>query len=129
MPWCAIDAGRQELYTAEWSNATVLNVFALDDLHLIRTVPLSEPIDRMQGGEVFDGVLYLSCDEENDLKRVFSVDPTTGEVKVVFTRNIGKAFEAEDLTVYPDADGKPVFCVLDRGARRKSMNLTKYQLL
>lgn len=129
VPWCAIDAGRQELYTAEWSNATVLNVFALDDLHLIRTVPLSEPIDRMQGGEVFDGVLYLSCDEENDLKRVFSVDPTTGEVKVVFTRNIGKAFEAEDLTVYPDADGKPVFCVLDRGARRKSMNLTKYQLL
>lgn len=129
VPWCAIDAGRQELYTAEWSSATVLNVFALDDLHLIRTVPLSEPIDRMQGGEVFDGVLYLSCDEENDLKRVFSVDPTTGEVKVVFTRNIGKAFEAEDLTVYPDADGKPVFCVLDRGARRKSMNLTKYQLL
>ena len=129
VPWCAIDAGRQELYTAEWSNATVLNVFALDDLHLIRTVPLSEPIDRMQGGEVFDGVLYLSCDEENDLKRVFSVDPTTGEVRVVFTRNIGKAFEAEDLTVYPEADGKPVFCVLDRGARRKSMNLTKYQLL
>lgn len=129
VPWCAIDAGRQELYTAEWSSATVLNVFALDDLHLIRTVPLSEPIDRMQGGEVFEGVLYLSCDEENDLKRVFSVDPTTGEVKVVFTRNIGKAFEAEDLTVYPDADGKPVFCVLDRGARRKSMNLTKYQLL
>ena len=128
VPWCAIDAERQELYTAEWSNATVLNVFALDDLHLIRTVPLSEPIDRMQGGEVFDGVLYLSCDEENDLKRVFSVDPVTGDVRVAFTRNIGEAFEAEDLTVYPDADGKPVFCVLDRGARRKSMNLTKYQL-
>ncbi len=129
VPWCAIDVENQVLYTAEWSNATVLNVFALDDLHLLRTVPLSEPIDRMQGGEMFGGKLYLSCDEENDLKRVFSVDPTTGEVKVVFTRNIGKAFEAEDLTVYPDADGKPVFCVLDRGARRKSMNLTKYQLL
>ncbi len=128
VPWCAIDAERQELYTAEWSNATVLNVFALDDLHLIRTVPLSEPIDRMQGGEVFDGVLYLSCDEENDLKRVLSVDPVTGEVQVAFARNIGEAFEAENLTIYPDADGKPVFCVLDRGVRRKSMNLTKYQM-
>ncbi len=127
VPWCAIDAERQELYTAEWSNATVLNVFALDDLHLLRTVPLSEPIDRMQGGEVFGGVLYLSCDEENDLKRVFSVDPVTGTVQVTFNRNVGRAFEAEDLTVYPDADGTPVFCVLDRGARRKSMNLTKYQ--
>ena len=128
VPWFAIDAERQELYTAEWSNATVLNVFALDDLHLIRTVPHSEPIDRMQGGEVFDGVLYLSCDEGNDLKRVFSVDPVTGEVQAAFARNIGEAFEAEDLTIYPDADGKPVFCVLDRGVRRKSMNLTKYQM-
>ena len=128
VPWCAVDADRQVLYTAEWSNATVLNVFALDDLHLVGTVPLSEPIDRMQGGELFGGRLYLSCDEENDLKRVFSVDVETGDVQVVFTRNIGKAFEAEDLTVCADADGKPVFCVLDRGVRRKSMNLTKYQL-
>jgi hypothetical protein len=128
VPWCAVDAERQLLYTAEWSNATVLNVFALDDLHLIGTVPLSEPIDRMQGGEMFGGKLYLSCDEENDLKRVFSVDVRTGEVQVVFARNIGEAFEAEDLTVYADTDGQPVFCVLDRGARRKSMNLTKYRL-
>ena len=129
VPWCAVDAEKKVLYTAEWSNATVLNVFALDDLSFIEKIPLSEPIDRMQGGEMFAGKLYLSCDEENDLKRVFSVDPKTGDVQTVFTRNIGKAFEAEDLTVYPDTDGQPVFCILDRGARRKSMNLTKYCLI
>ena len=129
VPWCAVDAGENVLYTAEWSNATVLNVFALDDLHLVGTIPLSAPIDRMQGGEMFGGKLYLSCDEENDLKRVFAVDVHTGEVQVAFTRNIGRAFEAEDLTVYADTEGNPVFCVLDRGARRKSMNLTKYRLV
>ena len=129
VPWCAVDAEQQVLYTAEWSNAAVLNVFALDDLHLVATIPLSAPIDRMQGGELFGGKLYLSCDEENDLKRVFSVDVKTGDVQVAFSRNIGKAFEAEGLTVYPDADGKPVICVLDRGARRKSMNLTRYRLV
>lgn len=128
VPWCAIDAEKRVLYTAEWSNASVLNVFALDDLHLVQTIPLSAPIDRIQGGEMFGGKLYLSCDEENDLKRVFTVDPQTGDVQTAFTRNVGKAFEAEDLTVYPDADGQPVFCVLDRGARRKSMNLTQYLL-
>lgn len=128
VPWCAVDGEQNVLYTAEWSNAAVLNVFALDDLRLVKTIPLSEPIDRMQGGEMFGGKLYLSCDEENDLKRVFSVDPETGEVAVVFTRNVGKAFEAEDLTVRADADGQPVFCVLDRGARRRSMNLTQYRL-
>ena len=128
VPWCAVDAERSVLYTAEWSNARVLNVFALDDLHLIGTIPLSAPIDRMQGGEMFGGKLYLSCDEENDLKRVFCVDVQTGDVQAVFTRNIGKALEAEDLTVRKDTDGQPVFCVLDRGVRRRSMNLTMYRL-
>ena len=128
VPWCAIDAKRGALYTAEWSDAAVLNVFSLDDLHLVKTLPLSEPIDRMQGGELYDGRLYLSCDEENDQKRVFSIDVETGDVRVEFSRNIGKAFEAEDLTIYPAEDGQPVFCVLDRGVRRRSMNLTQYRL-
>ena len=128
VPWCAVDEENNVLYTAEWSNSVVLNVFALDDLSLIGTIPLSEPIDRMQGGEMFDGRLYLSCDEENDLKRIFSVDVRTGEVRVEFTRNIGKVFEAEGMTIYPDENGQPVFCVLDRGERRKSVNLTKYRL-
>lgn len=128
VPWCAVDADRNVLYTAEWSSATVLNVFSLDDMSLVGTIPLSEPIDRMQGGEMFEGRLYLSCDEENDLKRVFSVDVSTGEVRVEFTRNVGRVFEAEGMTIYPDEQGRPVFCVLDRGERRKSVNLTKYML-
>ena len=128
VPWCAVDAERNALYTAEWSNAAVLNVFCLDDMQLVKTVPLSEPIDRMQGGELFDGALYLSCDEENDQKRVFRVDVETGEVQTAFSRNVGRACEAEDMTVYADNDGQPVFCVLDRGARRKSTNLTLYKM-
>ena len=126
VPWCAVDAERHLLYTAEWSNAAVLNVFRLEDLQLVKTLPLSEPIDRMQGGELFDDKLYLSCDEENDRKRVCSVDVETGEVQTVFARNVGRACEAEDMTVFAGQDGQPVFCVLDRGARRKSMNLTFY---
>ncbi len=128
VPWCAVDAENQVIYTAEWSNATVLNVFRLDDLSFVRTIPLTEPIDRIQGAEMFEGKLYLSCDEENDLKRIFSVDITTGEVNVEFIRNIGAGFEAEDLTIYPDEEGRPVICVLDRGVRRKSMNLTEYRI-
>ena len=128
VPWCAADAQRGYLYTAEWSNATVLNVFSLTDLHLVKTIPLSAPIDRIQGAEMFDGKLYLSCDEENDLKRIFSLDVENGEVAVAFVRNIGAAFEAEGMTVFADENGDPVFCVLDRGARRKSTNLTFYTL-
>ncbi len=128
VPWCAIDVERNYLYTAEWSNATVLNVFNLDDMSLLKTVPLSEPIDRIQGAEMFGDKLYMSCDEENDKKRIFSLDVETGLVKEVFARNIGAQFEAEGMTIYADEEGKPVFCVLDRGERRQSTNLTMYKL-
>ncbi len=128
VPWCAIDAEKNYLYTAEWTNATVLNVFSLDDMSLVKTIELSEPIDRIQGAEMFDGKLYMSCDEENDMKRVFSLDVETGKVEPVFARNIGTAFEAEGMTVYADENSEPVFCVLDRGERRASTNLTLYKL-
>ena len=128
VPWCAVDVERNYLYTAEWSNATVLNVFSLDDMSLVKTIPLSEPIDRIQGAEMFDGKLYMSCDEENDMKRIFTLDVETGAVKECFRRNIGKGFEAEGLTVFADKNGRPVICVLDRGERRVSNNLTFYTL-
>lgn len=128
VPWCAIDEQRNYLYTAEWSNATVLNVFNLDDLSLVKIIPLSEPIDRIQGAEMYDGTLYMSCDEENDMKRIMSLNVETGLVKTVFARNVGKVFEAEDLTVFKGDNGKAVFAVLDRGEKRKSINLTFYQI-
>lgn len=128
VPWCAIDVEKGYLYTAEWSNATVLNIFNLEDMSLVKTLPLSEKIDRIQGAEMFNGKLYMSCDEENDKKRIFSLDVTTGDVEEVFARNVGKGFEAEGMTIYADENNEPVFCVLDRGERRKSSNLTFYKL-
>lgn len=138
VPWCAIDVERNCLYTAEWreepedpsvkDEPSILNVFSLDDMSLVKTITLSDPIYRIQGAEIFGDKLYMSCDEYNDQKRVLSVNVETGEVKTEFSRNIGTAFEAEDLTVYADEKGQPVICVLDRGARRESTNLTFYKL-
>ncbi|MDD6275215.1 MAG: hypothetical protein PUB20_00065 [Clostridia bacterium] len=129
VPWCAVDVERNCLYTAEWSNATVLNVFDLDDMSLIKTLPISEPVDRIQGAELFGDKLYMSCDEENDQKRILTVNVETGLVETAIVRNVGSQFEAEDLTVYPDENGKPIICVLDRGERRESTNLTYYSLV
>ena len=128
VPWCAVDTERNYLYTAEWTNATVLNVFSLDDMSLVKTVTLSEPIDRIQGAEMFGDKLYMSCDEENDKKRIFTLDVITGEVSECFVRNVGTVFEAEGLTVFADENGDPVICVLDRGEKRVSTNLTFYDI-
>lgn len=128
VPWCAVDVESNCLYTAEWSNATVLNIFNLDDMTLRGTLPLSEPIDRIQGAELYDGKLYLSCDEENDQKRILTLDVETGLIETAFTRNVGSQFEAEDLTITIDEDG-PIIHVLDRGESRKSVNLTSYRMV
>lgn len=128
VPWCAVDVENNMLYTAEWSHATVLNRFNLDTLELIDTLELKGgEIDRIQGAEMHDGKLYLACDEENDQKRILTVDVKTGEIGTAFTRNIGAQFEAEDMTIVETDDG-PVFYVLDRGERRKSINLTAYKM-
>ena len=127
VPWCEVDEENGYLYTAEWSNAVVLNVFDLETLEFVKTIPLSEPVDRIQGAALYDGKLYLSCDEENDSKRILSLDVKTGEVETAFARNVGKVFEAEDITITVDDQG-PVVHVLDRGERRESINLTDYRM-
>ena len=66
---------------------------------------------------MFDGKLYMSCDELDGNKHIYCVDVENGDVQVLFTRNVGA-----------DENGEPVFCVLDRGARRKSSNLTRYKI-
>lgn len=127
VPWCAVDIENSCVYTAEWSNATVINIFNLYDMSLEGTLTLSEPVDRIQGAELYDGKLYMSCDEENDQKRILSVDMETGLVETVFVRNIGSQFEAEDITVSVDENG-PIFHVLDVGGSRKTVYLTSYRL-
>lgn len=127
VPWCAVDVENNCIYTAEWNHATIVNIFSLDDMSYLGCITLTAEVDRIQGAELYDGKLYMSCDEENDLKRILSVDIETGVVEVAFTRNIGSVFEAEDMTITVDEDG-PVFHVIDRGERRKSINLTSYKL-
>lgn len=128
VPWCAVDAEKNYIYTAEWTNATVLNVFDLDTLELVKTTPLSQPVDRVQGAEMFGGKLYMSCDELDGNKHIYCVDVESGDVQAAFTRNVGAEIEAEGMTVYADENGEPVFCVLDRGSRRQSCNLARYTL-
>ena len=103
-------------------------MFNLDTFELVKTIPLSQPVDRVQGAEMYDGKLYMSCDELDGNKHVYSVDVESGLVQVEFTRNVGESIEAEGMTIYIDENGEPVFCVLDRGERRLSTNLTRYKL-
>lgn len=126
VPWVAVDGARGVLYTAEWSNAAVLNVYDLKTVTLLKTVPLSQKLDRIQGAEVYDGKLYLSSDNRQDGKKIFVTDPTTGKTDLFAERFVGADVEAEGMTVYPMAD-RTLFHVTDIGGTRTNASLRHYK--
>ncbi len=124
VPWVAVDGPRGLAYTAEWNNAKVLNVFSLKDFSLVKTVPLSAPLHRIQGAEVYGGVLYCAADIE-DTQTIWAVNPETGKVTKALDRNLDNAVEAEGMTVYPMQDGSFFHCI-ETGASRVNVMFNHY---
>jgi hypothetical protein len=112
IPWVAVDAKRNELYTVTWSGAAAnsLNVFNLKTFQLIRTVPLSIGFDgrRVQGAKVFDGMLYATGDSHDagansgtNRKYLYKVDTVTGNVTILFSYDEPNRTEVEGLAFDP----------------------------
>ncbi len=111
VPWCAVDAQTGYLYASKWNGAESIYVYdTADSMALVREIELKGlgVIDRIQGGEFFDGKLWLSNDVEDNgnFKNILCVDVETGEVSLAAQRDVGgKNIEAEGLTFLPSADG------------------------
>ena len=127
MAWCAANPADGYIYTSDWSNATQLNVYSLKDLSYVKTIDISAPIDRVQGAEFYNGVLYLSSDVKNDSKPILAIDVSSGTVSTAFNTNIGKGFEAEDVTILPMADGS-LFHVISAGKARVNIHFSHYSV-
>ena len=118
IPWLAVDGENGLLYASKWSHAETLYAFDVNDgMRLVREISLTGlgELDRIQGGEFYEGKLYLSndCKNTGGIKRILTVDTATGEVSVLAERDVGtENCEAEGLTVFPAADGSLVH-VLD----------------
>lgn len=107
IPWCAIDRENGYLYTSKFKGVKEILRFNLNDMSDAGSIILSEEINRIQGGSVYDGTLYLSYDVSNSTdEQIFAVDIQTGEVTVAFERYLDNYDnEAEDICVYPMPDG------------------------
>lgn len=114
IPWVAVDKENGYIYTSTWHETDELLRFNLEDFTPAESVKLSEPVSRIQGGEFYNGTLYLSKDNSHSTSEdVLSVDVATGQVSVAFTQIMTNYDnEAEDMTVYPRADGS-LFHVLN----------------
>lgn len=117
VPWCAVDSATGLLYASKWGKADTVYVFdTADAMKPVKAITLTGlgTLDRIQGGEFYNGTLYLSRDQKGgNTKQVLKFDPQSGEVAVAFERDVGgENVEAEGLTVWPAEDGS-LFHILD----------------
>lgn len=114
IPWCAIDREKGYLYTSKFDGVTEILQYDLETMNFIKTIPIDEELNRLQGGSVYEGILYLSYDvSDSTTEQVLAVDLTDGSVSVEFTRSLPNYDnEAEDICVYPLSDGT-LFHIVD----------------
>lgn len=101
VPWIAVDGPRGVAYMAEWEPTPAINVFSLATMAFVRSIPLSSPTGRVQGGKVYKGQLYLTVDDAQ--KTVRKVHLASGTIFSLFTLNAN--IELEGLVFFPRPDG------------------------
>ncbi len=112
-PWCVADPEKGYLYTARRDHIVDINVFDINTMEFIKQIHLQDSVHKVQGGEMYEGILYLSVSREE--QAVFAVNLETGQVQKAFARNLHEDSEGEGITILPTEDGA-LFHVLDIGA-------------
>ena len=116
VPWCAVDGETGYLYASKWNDINSIYVYDIaNSMAFVREIKLSRTIHRIQGGEFYNGKLYLSNDikDNGTFKNILGVDVESGEVTIAAIRDVGgDNVEAEGLTFWPAEDGS-VMHVLD----------------
>ena len=106
LPWCAADRENRLVYTGYFNHCDHINVFSADTLDFIRSVPLNRVVEHTQGGEMWNGVIYISCHDTWRKKHVYAIDPATGRTVPVMERDARRnVVESEGITVCPTEDG------------------------
>ena len=131
LPWVTF-YGEDALIVADCYDTDRLYIYSLQDFSLLKEIPLSLVVDEIQGGEVWNNILYVGTNDPT--RAVYKIDLKDGAVTKLFDRiayqprlipNFGG--EGEGLTVYPMPDGTFIHA-LDVGAMFIDSNLRHYKL-
>ncbi|MBQ7639197.1 MAG: hypothetical protein IJS90_09890 [Clostridia bacterium] len=110
-PWLCIHDGT--VYYTQSRNVDEIRMLDLSDFSYKGSLKTDKTITKITGGDILDGVLYLSSNSSGAEKITYSVDLETGETKEAFIRNTGNAAtEAEGLSI-SQKDGTVYFHYVD----------------
>lgn len=113
VPWCAVDSQNGLLYCSQYRDVERIAAFDLETMEFVKYLELSEKVTNIQGAEVYDNTLYLSCDDGENTDRIFCVDVSNGNTAVLCERTLPglNGNEAEGLTLYPMSDGSLIHVI------------------
>ncbi len=120
VPWVAVDGPGNLAYTAEWESATCLSVHRLSDFGSLGSLPLQQPLDRLQGAKVSGAYIYAASD--NATKSVYRISRADGNVDEILQLGRyhdlqdGKEHEMEGIAVVEDAGGIHLHVLLRHGS-------------
>lgn len=103
VPWCVADPDKGYIYSARRDHITTINVYDAETMQLVKTIEINAPVHKVQGGDMYKGILYLSISRDD--QAIFAVNLETGEVQKAFARNLVDGTEGEGMTILPTPDG------------------------
>ncbi len=110
-PWLCIEG--DTLYYTQARDVDEVRMLHLADYSFRGSLKLDRVITKITGGDILNGVLYLSSNSGGQEKITYAVDLASGETNEAFIRNMGNGFtEAEGLCV-SQAEGAAFFHYLD----------------
>lgn len=112
VPWCIADKDNGVIYSGGCENFDHIYVRDAETLEYINTIDIDTRLVKIQGGEVYNGVMY--CSASRNGQNIYAINLKTGETQIVLERNLYGDSEGEDMTICLMDDGT-FFHVLDIG--------------
>ncbi len=103
LPWLCVHD--DTIYYTQARDVDEVRMLDLSGFSYKGAIGLDTTVTKITGGDILDGVLYLSSNSGGSEKITYAVDLETGKTSVCFVRDMGNAFtEAEGLVVSKTED-------------------------
>lgn len=124
VPWCTIKD--DILYFTQFNNVCEIKMLDMNDGFRYKgSIYIDKTLFKVQGGDFYDGKLYLATDDGDKQKPAYKIDIEKGTCEEYFLRSTGKRnTEAEGMTVCEFENGS-LFHLIDVGT---SVHIRSYAL-